>query len=155
MARDRGVAMMPDEVAELLEQQRTVTLATIGPDGLPHLAGMWFVADGPDLLMWTYATSQKARNMERDPRVSVMAETGTGYGELRGVCLDCSVELLRDPEQVFAVGRALLARNLGLDPSSPEAEAGLRAQATKRVAMRLHPVRTRSWDHRKVRNPAG
>jgi len=155
MAHKRGVEMTADEVAALVAEQRTVTLATIGPDGLPHLAGMWFAPDGEDLLMWTYRGSQKTRNVERDPRASVLAETGTGYDELRGVCLDCSVELIRDPEQVLAIGRALLGRNFGIDQDAPGVEDGVRAQAGKRVGLRLRPVRTRSWDHRKLRAPAG
>jgi PPOX class probable F420-dependent enzyme len=145
--------MSPDEVASLLAEQRTITLATIGPDGLPHLAAMWFVADGDDLLLWTYATSQKARNVARDQRASVLAETGTA--ELRGVCLDCSVEMITELDDVLPIGRALMVRNLGLDPDTPGAEDGLRAQAGKRVGLRLRPVRTRSWDHRKQRSVAG
>jgi PPOX class probable F420-dependent enzyme len=155
VARHRGVEMSSDEVASLLEEQRTITLATIGPDGLPHLAAMWFVPDGDDLLLWTYATSQKARNVARDPRASVLAETGTAYDELRGVCLDCAVEVITELDDVLPIGRALMVRNLGLDPDAPGAEQGLRAQAGKRVGLRLHPVRSRSWDHRKQRSVAG
>jgi len=155
VARHRGVEMSPEEVASLLEEQRTITLATIGPDGLPHLAAMWFVPDGDDLLLWTYATSQKARNVARDPRASVLAETGTAYDELRGVCLDCAVELITELDGVLPIGRALMARNLGLDPDAPGADQGLRAQAGKRVGLRLRPLRSRSWDHRKQRSAAG
>ncbi|HEY1970240.1 MAG TPA: pyridoxamine 5'-phosphate oxidase family protein [Pseudonocardia sp.] len=151
--------MAEAEVAELLAEQRTVTLATIGPDGLPHLAAMWFAPDGPagiDLLIWTYGTSQKVRNLERDPRASVMAEAGVAYSELRGVCLDCEVALVRDPEEVLRIGRLLWARNLAGDGASPlgaEVEAGLRAQAGKRVGVRLRSVRIRAWDHRKLVAP--
>lgn len=162
MVKDRGVAMDSGAVADLLDEQRTLTLATIGPDGLPHLAAMWFVregssdgsADGMSVLMWTYGTSQKAHNLVRDPRASLMAEGGDAYDQLRGVCLDCHVELVNGVDAVYPIGRALFDKYLaGLDMDA-EAEqvavAGLRAQAGKRVGMRLRVDRARSWDHRKL-----
>ena len=149
MARDRGVAMTDAEVAELLEAQRTVTLATIGPDGRPHLASMWFARDGADLLMWTYAVSQKARNIERDPRVTVLAESGHDYAELRGVSLDCVVEPVTGVGEVLEIGTLLHRRNTGAGLDDDGVER-LRAQAAKRVGLRLRVERVRSWDHRKL-----
>lgn len=154
MARDRGVGMSPAEIAELLDACHTVSLATVGPDGRPHLAAMWFAMHGADLLMWTYRSSQKARNVERDPRVGVLAEDGVDYGALRGVCLDCRVELVRDHAEVLEIGRALFRRNAPAAPGGPGADdAVLRAQAGKRIGMRLHVERARSWDHRKLGTP--
>jgi PPOX class probable F420-dependent enzyme len=148
MSTDRGVAMGPAEVAALLEAQRTLTLATIGLDGRPHLASMWFAPEGADLLMWTYAASQKTRNLERDPRASVLGETGETYDTLRGFCLDVDVEVVRDPAEVLQIGRALHVRNLAGEPA--EVEEAVRAQAGKRVGLRLRVGRTRSWDHRRL-----
>lgn len=152
MARDRGVAMAPDEVAGFLDEHRTVTLGTIGPDGMPHLAAMWFGRDGADLLMWTYRSSQKARNVERDPRASVLAEAGGAYDQLRGVCLDCRVELVGGADAVLAIGRMVHDRYADTGPyrDGAAAEAALRAQAAKRVGLRLRVERIRSWDHRKL-----
>lgn len=162
MAKDRGVAMEADAVAGLLDEQRTLTLATIGPDGMPHLAAMWFVREGPSegaaddmtVLMWTYGTSQKARNLIRDPRASLMAEGGEAYDQLRGVCLDCHVELIDDYDAVFEIGQTLHRKYLAdpdLDAETEKAMlAGLQAQAKKRVGMRFHVDRARSWDHRKL-----
>lgn len=162
MAKDRGVAMAADAVADLLDEQRTLTLATIGPDGMPHLAAMWFVREGPDhetgqdmtVLMWTYGTSQKARNLIRDPRASLMAEGGEAYDQLRGVCLDCRVEIIDGYEEVLEAGQTLHRKYLAnpdLDAQAREAMmAGLRAQAKKRVVMRFHVERARTWDHRKL-----
>lgn len=156
MGKDRGVALTDAEVHALLDEQRTVTLATIGPDGLPHLAAMWFALDGPDLLLWTYGVSQKARNVQRDPRAALLAEAGTGYGELRGVCLDCAVEVVREVEDVLAIGLRLFERNSRFDANAGlPVEAELRRQATKRVGLRLRPVRVRGWDHRKLSSGAG
>jgi hypothetical protein len=87
-----------------------------------------------------------------------MAEAGVEYSELRGVCLDCAVEVVRDPDEVLRIGRLLWARNLageGSGEPAPEVEAGLRAQAGKRVVLRLRPTRIRAWDHRKLTAPTG
>jgi PPOX class probable F420-dependent enzyme len=159
MARDRGVAVESDAVGDLLDEQRTLTLATIGPDGMPHLAAMWFVREGSGedmtVLMWTYGSSQKARNLVRDPRASLMAEGGDAYDQLRGVCLDCHVELIEGEDAVFEIGQTLhrkyLAPGSTTDSDAEQAVlAGLRAQAKKRVGMRFHVDRARSWDHRKL-----
>jgi PPOX class probable F420-dependent enzyme len=159
MARDRGVAVESDAVGDLLDEQRTLTLATIGPDGMPHLAAMWFVREGSGedmtVLMWTYGSSQKARNLVRDPRASLMAEGGDAYDQLRGVCLDCHVELMEGEDAVFEIGQTLhrkyLAPGSTTDSDAEQAVlAGLRAQAKKRVGMRFHVDRARSWDHRKL-----
>ncbi len=146
MARDRGVAMAQQEWAELLAAATTVTLGTVGPSGRPHLTSMWFAPDGDRIVMWTYGASQKARNVERDPRVTVLAEAGTTYAELRGVCLDCDVEIVRDRPGVLAIGERLLARS---GDAAPGAEV-LAAQAAKRIGLRLTVVRARSWDHRRL-----
>lgn len=112
---------------------------------------MWFARDGRELLLWTYRLSQKARNVERDLRVTVLAEAGEDYTELRGVSLDCTAEIVRDPPAVLELGRVLHARNAGAAPGrGTAAEDGLRAQAAKRIGLRLHVERVRSWDHRKL-----
>jgi PPOX class probable F420-dependent enzyme len=157
MARDRGVEMASDAVAEVLDEQRTVTLATIGPDGMPHLAAMWFVREGSGddmtVLMWTYGTSQKAHNLRRDPRAAVMAEGGEAYDQLRGVCLDCEVEVV-ESEDLWPIGLALFDKYMappGMTDEQREAGMGvLRKQAQKRVGLRMRVVRARSWDHRKL-----
>ncbi|WP_433359832.1 TIGR03618 family F420-dependent PPOX class oxidoreductase [Streptosporangium sp. CA-115845] len=148
MVTDRGVSMTEAEAGTFLDAHHTVTLATLGPGGRPHLASMWFARDGWDLLMWTYGSSQKARNVERDPRVGVLAEAGEDYTELRGVSLDCAAEIVRDPAEVLALGQVLRLRNLAVVPGD---ETGLRAQAAKRIGLRLRVERMRSWDHRKLR----
>lgn len=150
--------MADDAVAEVLDEQRTLTLATIGPDGMPHLAAMWFVREGSGddmtVLMWTYGTSQKALNLIRDPRASVMAEGGEAYDQLRGVCLDCHVDVVQGADDVFPIGLALFEKYLAQPGMTDEARemalAGIRKQSAKRVGMRFHVDRSRTWDHRKL-----
>jgi PPOX class probable F420-dependent enzyme len=148
MDRRRQIRMSEAEVAAFLEGQRTVTCATIGPGGRPHLAALWYLPAGDRLDCWTYAASQKARNLARDPRATLLTEAGTAYQELRGVSMECDAELVRDPDQVLGIGVALAVR-YGAAPG-PELRAGLAAQAAKRVGIRFHPTRVSSWDHRKL-----
>ena len=109
--------MEADEVAAFLEQERTVVCATVGPRGWPHLMPLWYVLrertggrPGPQLWAWTYAASQKVRNLERDPRATLQVEAGEVYQELRGVMLECEVAIHRDLEIVKALGHELFTR---------------------------------------------
>jgi PPOX class probable F420-dependent enzyme len=148
MDRRRQIRMSEAEVAAFLESQRTVVCATVGPGGRPHLAALWYLPTGGRLDCWTYAASQKVRNLERDPRATLLTEAGTTYQELRGVSLECHAELVRDPGQVLDLGVALAVRHGGRP--GPDLRAGLAAQAAKRVGIRFHPTRVSSWDHRKL-----
>ena len=148
MDRRRQIRMSDAELAAFLEDQRTVVCATIGPGGRPHLAALWYLPVAGRLDCWTYAASQKARNLERDPRATLLTETGAAYQELRGVSLDCDAELVRDPDRVLDIGVALAVRH-GARPG-PDLRAGLAPQAAKRVGIRFHPTRVSSWDHRKL-----
>ena len=148
MDHRRQIRMSDAELTAFLEERRTVTCATIGPGGRPHLAALWYLPVGGRLDCWTYAASQKARNLERDPRATLLTETGMAYQELRGVSMECDAELVRDPDQVLGIGVALAVR-YGATPG-PELRAGLAPQAAKRVGIRFHPTRVSSWDHRKL-----
>ena len=148
MDRRRQIRMSEAELAGFLEDQRTVVCATIGPGGRPHLAALWYLPVAGRLDCWTYAASQKARNLARDPRATLLTETGATYQELRGVSLECDAELVHDPGQVLDIGVALAVR-YGAHPG-PELRTGLASQAAKRVGIRFHPTRVSSWDHRKL-----
>lgn len=141
--------MTDAEVSAFLAEQRTVICATNGPHGRPHLMPLWFIADGGDIWAWTYAKSQKVRNLERDPRATLQIETGETYDQLRGVMFETDVEIIHDVERVAALGARLLARYAG-GAAPAEVDEAIRAQARKRVALRFDVVRTASWDHRKL-----
>lgn len=149
MDRRRQIRMTEAELAAFLNEQRTVVCATIGPGGRPHLAALWYVPAGGRLDCWTYATSQKARNLERDPRATLLTEAGTTYEELRGASLECDAELVRDPDQLLDIGVALATRYRGLPPTQA-LRAALTPQASKRVGIRFHPTLVSTWDHRKL-----
>jgi PPOX class probable F420-dependent enzyme len=148
MDRRGQIRMSEAELAAFLDAQRTLTCATLGPGGRPHLAALWYVPAAGRLDCWTYAASQKARNLARDPRATLLTEAGTTYQELRGVSMECDAELVRDPDRVLDIGVALAVR-YGAVPGL-ELRAGLAAQAAKRVGIRFHPTRVSTWDHRKL-----
>ena len=97
MSRRSQITMTDDEVVEFIADRRTVVLATVKADGRPHLVPMWFVPDGSTIEVWSYGRSQKTVNLRRDPRATLLLETGDSYDQLRGVSLECDVELLDDP----------------------------------------------------------
>jgi pyridoxamine 5'-phosphate oxidase-like protein len=175
--------MDADEAAAFLADERTVVCATIGPQGWPHLMPLWYVlrspavgadaagadaggADAggngggdssePRLWSWTYAASQKVRNLERDPRATLQVEAGELYQELRGVMLECEVVVHRELEVVKALGHEIFARYAAPrgEPAPTELPAEVGAmvdtQATKRVALQFVERRRATWDHRKL-----
>lgn len=162
MSRRDQIVMSPAEQLELLEGARVVIVSTHGPRGWPHSMPMWFTlrepegevpANGPpkEIWIWTYAKSQKVRNLERDPRATLLVETGTEYLELRGIQIEAEAELIRDPARVLDFGKELTVRYTdGIDSIEGDAAAAMQAQAAKRVAIRFQPVRVASWDHRKL-----
>lgn len=151
MSRRGQIKLSEAEVAELLEQERVAVVSSIGPRGWPHSMPLWFVAREGEVWIWTYAKSQKVRNLERDPRATVLVETGEEYGELRGMMIEAEAQLHRDPETVLGFAEELTLRySEGLTSVDGEARALLEAQAPKRVAIQFKPLRTASWDHRKL-----
>jgi PPOX class probable F420-dependent enzyme len=145
--RRAQIALRPDEVSAYLASALTAVLVTIGPDGVPDPVGMWFVMSGEELVMRTYAKSQKVRNLERDPRVSVLVEDGETYETLRGVQLTGRVSLSRDVDEVLDVVAGLAAKYDGVADLDREL---LREYAGKQAVLRLHPEQVVSWDHRRA-----
>ena len=141
--------MTDDELRRFVAEQKIVTCATMGPNGRPHLMPLWYVPHELELTGWTYAASQKARNLEREPLATLQIEDGVDYAELRGAMLECDVELERDPERVAGYGLALFTRYGGGEPA-PEIRELVMRQAPKRVGLRFRPTRSVTWDHRKL-----
>lgn len=146
------ITMSKAEVARFLEQQRVATLATIDAGGRPHLVAMWYaVIDG---VVWfeTKVKSQKAVNLRRDPRVTVMVESGHTYDRLRGVTLDGTATVVDDRDALWEVGVNMWERYNG--PYSEEVKPLVELMLNKRVAVRVDVERVRTWDHRKLGLPA-
>src|SRR3954464_5189692 len=107
--RDR-IKMTDEEVRAYLAERVVMQCATVGPRGFPHVVPLWYVPEGTLLSAWTYAKSQKARNLERDPRATAAIEDGVEYAELTGVMMECDVDVERQTERVMEFGLALAKR---------------------------------------------
>ncbi len=151
MSRRDQIKLSDEDVRELLDEERVAVVSSLGPRGWPHSMPMWFVNRKGEVWVWTYAKSQKVRNLERDPRASVLVETGREYGELRGLMVEAEAEIHRDFETVIGFAEELTVRYAeGISSVEGDAKAALETQAPKRVAIQFRPVRTATWDHRKL-----
>jgi nitroimidazol reductase NimA-like FMN-containing flavoprotein (pyridoxamine 5'-phosphate oxidase superfamily) len=151
-----AIVMSDGELVAFLQAERTVICATNGPRGWPHLMPLWYVVRDGELWAWTFAKSQKVRNLERDPRATLQVEAAEAYQELRGVMLECDLVVHRELELVAALGGEILLRNSvprGEQPPAelpPEVRDVVAAQAVKRVGLEFVERRRVSWDHRKL-----
>src|ERR1700694_3341404 len=96
--------MSTAEIDQFVARSRAGTLATVGPDGQPHLTAMWFgVLDG-EIWFETKAKSQKGVDLRGAPRVTFLLEDGETYDTLRGVSFEGTAEIVGDPDTIFRVG---------------------------------------------------
>jgi nitroimidazol reductase NimA-like FMN-containing flavoprotein (pyridoxamine 5'-phosphate oxidase superfamily) len=147
------VAMSAAETQQMLAGQRKVQLATNGHDGFPHLVTMYYVLMDGLITFWTYRSSQKARNLERDPRISCLVETGEQYFDLRGVLVQGTARRIEDPAAIAEIGRRITA--VLADPvaaaGDPDAIAAyVEHAARKRYGYAVEPSRVITWDHAKL-----
>jgi len=151
MSRRDQIKLSEAELLGLLGGERVAVVSSIGPRGWPHSMPLWYVPREGEIWIWTYAKSQKVRNLERDPRATLLVETGHEYGELRGAMIEAEAEIHRDPGVVLGFAEELTLRYAeGISSVEGNAKVALEAQAPKRVAIHFKPVRTATWDHRKL-----
>jgi PPOX class probable F420-dependent enzyme len=142
------ITMTEQEIAAFIEQQRTATMATIGPSGTPHLVAMWYAVIDGAIWFETKAKSQKALNLRRDDRISVLIESGHTYDTLKGVSLEGRGIVVEDADELWAVGVNIWERYTG--PYAEELRPFVEMMLNKRVAVRVEVDRIRSWDHAKM-----
>jgi PPOX class probable F420-dependent enzyme len=154
MAGNRdAVRMSESEVTAMLDANLKVQVGSINPDGSPHLSTLFYVVRDGRIAFWTYAKSQKIRNLERDPRVSALVEDGVDYFELRGISINGRAEIVRDYEGIHAIGSAVATRMVGAESFEALGDLGretVEKQATKRVGVVIHPDKVATWDHKKL-----
>jgi len=143
------IRMSEDEIWQLIENEKSLQVATLNKDGSPHLTTLWFAIVDQALVFETYTKSQKIRNLERDPRIAVLVEAGEAYDQLRGVSINARAELVTEREEVHKVALAVMTRN------QPEISRDLLDDAAKKMAAKRTGVVVRlekviSWDHRKL-----
>lgn len=154
MAR-KDITMSLEEIHALFEESMTLQVATLGKDGFPHVAPMWFVVDDNKVVFRSFSKSQKIVNLERNPKLTVLIESGLDYSELRGVMIKGEARLITDRDYVLTMYGRLAARYpmindepVELDPETLEAAFG--RMADKNTAVVVEPVKIISWDHRKI-----
>ena len=154
MAR-KDITLSPSELSEFLEAGQILQVASIGPDDFPHLAPMWYVVKDGKLVFRSFSKSQKILNLRRNPKLSVLVESGDTYAELRGAMIRGTATLVDDRDFVLEMYGALAAkypmvgdRPVRLDPEALEAAFGRFAE--KNTAVVVEPVKTASWDHTKL-----
>lgn len=153
MAR-RDISLTDDEIRRLLEETHNLQVATISSDGWPHVAPMWFVLDDQGRVMFrTFTKSQKLVNLTRDQRITLLAETGAEYSELKGVMIKGTAQLVTDRDVVLDIYGRVAAKYqlLGDVEVTPEIiEATLGRHADKNTAVIVEPESIASWDHSKL-----
>ena len=148
MSRRDMIRMNDEEIRAFLEEQRTLQVATIDHDGWPHLVAMWYAVVNDQVVFWTYAKSQKAVNLLRDPKLTCLVETGERYDELRGVQIKGRAILNNDQETIRRTAEIIYTRYV--NPLNDATRQMIAAQAPKRVLVFVEPVEVVSWDHRKL-----
>jgi PPOX class probable F420-dependent enzyme len=146
--RRPNISMSDEEIATFLLEQRTGTMATIGPQGLPHLIAIWYAVVEGEVWIETKAKSQKIVNLRRDNRIGFMIETGLSYATLRGVSLEGRALISDNPDDLWRVGVSVYERYSA--PYHEDARPTVEALVHKRVAVRIDVEKKRSWDHRKM-----
>ena len=148
MSRRNLIRMNDAQIQAFLEEQRSLQVATMDHDGFPHLVAMWYVLVNNEIAFWTYAKSQKALNLRRDPRLTCLVESGIQYEELRGVQIKGCATISDDLATVQKLGEAIFTRYTG--PLHDNTLSLVTKQAPKRIAIFVKPVEIISWDHSKL-----
>jgi PPOX class probable F420-dependent enzyme len=155
-AKGRDLVKMTEaEIEEFLRGSKKVQVATLNPDGSPHLTTLFYVVQDGRIAFWTYGRSQKIKNLERDPRITCLVETGDDYFELRGVSISGRAELVIDEDSIRRIGTAVASRMVDGADLGDIGHDEVERQVKKRVGVVVVPTRTASWDHRKMLTAAG
>jgi PPOX class probable F420-dependent enzyme len=159
MASGRNAVTMSDgEIEQFLTDNMKVQIATIGPDGTPHLTTLVYVLEDGMVAFWTYGRSQKVVNLRRDPRITLLVEDGEDYFELRGVTIQGKARLVEEYDDIRALGARVAKRMARLGEQGDLGDFGdeiVEKQARKRIGIVVEPIKVASWDHHKMAGPPG
>ena len=150
-SRRETIAMTPSELSAYLAEQRRIILITKGANGLPHPMPMNYGLDAAGrVVIATFRKSQKVKNLERDPRATLLVESGDSYTELKSAILYCHAEIITDPDEIVAQMSLVRADGAMTASMSQTMSEQVRASMAKRVALRLTPFGNVTWDHSKL-----
>ncbi|MCE2485630.1 MAG: pyridoxamine 5'-phosphate oxidase family protein [Desulfurellaceae bacterium] len=149
MNRQSQIQLTPEEQRAYLVEATTMTLCTIDKNGYPHAVAMSYMVKDGCIYMTSFKKAQKVVNARRNPKVTVMIESGDAYDQLRGLMIRGDCEVIDDPQEVWNVMREVRQFRGGEAPAPPE-DAVLKERAKKRAILKITPVKTSSWDHTKL-----
>lgn len=154
MAR-KDISMTEQELDEFLQSGHTLQVASVDADGYPHLAPMWYVVRDGKIVFRSFTKSQKIVNLQRNPKLSVLLESGETYDELRGVMIRGDARLVDDRDRVLEIYGALAAKyemigGKQVELDTEELEAAFGSYADKNTVVVVEPAKMASWDHRKL-----
>ena len=148
MSRRDQIRMSDAEIEEFLSGRHTMNVASFNHDGTIHLVAMWYAMLDGDAVFWTFGKSQKIKNLQRDPRVTLLVESGDEYSELIGVEIVGTATVLTDQDDIMAIGEAVYARYFG--EVNDEVRPFVALTGAKRFGVRVKADRVVSWDHKKL-----
>jgi nitroimidazol reductase NimA-like FMN-containing flavoprotein (pyridoxamine 5'-phosphate oxidase superfamily) len=150
-ARRDTIGMTAQELRTYLAGQRRIILATNGPSGFPHPIPMNYGLDSEGrIIIATFRKSQKVKNLERDPRATLLVESGETYAELKSAILYCDTEIITELDAVAANMALVRADSAMANSISVGMNDQVRASLAKRAVLRFTPQRVVSWDHGKL-----
>ena len=137
--------LTPEELQDLLmstNPARTGTLATVRPDGRPHVVPVWFAVDESDgsLVFNTGTKSVKGRNLARQGRAAICVQTTDPpytFATIEG-----RVELSEDPAELLTWATRIGARYMGEDRGE---EFGKRNGVPGEYVVRIYPDKVTGW----------
>jgi hypothetical protein len=144
--RGRRIAMSPEERDEFLRAGRTCRLATVSTNG-PHLSALWFAWDGDAFWVTSIVKSQRWRDIERNPHVSVLVDGGHDFFEL------CGVEITGRAEPVGEIPRVGEPNENLTRPEQlfgDKYSGGAFRHDGRHAWLRIVPEKIVSWDFRKI-----
>jgi len=146
------IQLSPQEIADFLVEQKTIIIVSNSRDGYPHPMPMWFYADADGCVYCTtFRKSQKVLNFRRDPKASLLVETGEEYAELKSLLIYARTEVIDDLDTVLdTLVKITTKGRTATDGHVQQIRAGARKTAEKRVVLKFHPERYVSWDHAKL-----
>lgn len=154
MAR-KDISLSDAELSAFLDSGHTLQVASIDADGFPHLAPMWYVVRDGKVTFRSFTKSQKIVNLRRNPKLSVLLESGESYDELKGVMIRGTATLIDDRATVLSIYGSIAAKyemvgGQSVEPDGAALEAAFGSYAEKNTAVVVEPVKIASWDHSKL-----
>jgi nitroimidazol reductase NimA-like FMN-containing flavoprotein (pyridoxamine 5'-phosphate oxidase superfamily) len=148
-SRRTSIALTEEEQRQFLDDSWTLQVASIGPKGYPHLVAMWYVVVDGLVHFTTFRKSQKILNLQRNPKITCMLESGRLYNELKGMVIEGEAELVDELPYTARIMSLVGHKYQGMPIPTESPEAASPA-ASKRITVRVRPHDVYSWDHHKL-----